>query len=499
LTISELRDQLVAPIAGESPLGGNINYEMDFDALKTEIGKPGNIDYELVETLAKKISKDKSKDLRVFSFLSLVYLRDEKWDSFADVFDVAAQLAVQNFEGLFPDRPRAKFLAFKWLSEPRYTDTLAQKKPQEKDYEDIVRLIGSLDKLKPVLEKGFPEGSPFPANIYSAAVAWEKACKPKPKAEAPAPGSAAPVETPKDAQAAVRKAALFLIAQEPQRPMGYRLLRAARWDLLEKSPPITDGKTQLSPPNEQQRAYFVNLMAQKDWKTCLQKAEEAFVGGANHLWLDLQRISATACRELGETHKAVRDAILYETAAFIRRLPDLAGLQFSDGSLLCDPATKEWLASEVKAVFSPTDGGAAQSTAQGDDPLTKEKAEVNARVAAGQVEQALELLQDAMSTSKSERDNFFRSIMVGNLLLKGKQADVAVSFLESLNETIDKYKLDRWDPDLAVEGWTAMVSAYKAAKAGKAGPALASITEKHDAILSKISRINPRKAFLLNK
>lgn len=90
-------------------------------------------------------------------------------------------------------------------------------------------------------------------------------------------------------------------------------------------------------------------------------------------------------------------------------------------------------------------------------------------------------------------------MLVGTLLLRAKQADIAVSVLEMLDQKAVTYNLDKWDPDLAVEAWGLLVQAYKAARAGKAANIQVSLQEKQNSILTKISCIDPKKALQLNK
>jgi len=487
-------------------MGEDIKNDLEFDALKAEIGKLGAIDCEMVEKTAVALLKSKSKDLRVLAFLSYVLLKTDKWESFADIFDGLAQLAEKNYDGLWPERPRGKELAIKWLSEERYKDLVNQKQPAEKDYDHIARMTAALTKLKTILEPKFPEGSPFPSELFKKSQQWESATKPKPKPAAPPPGAPgmpavsaadAPIDSPKTAQTLARKAARFLIEKEPSRVMGYRLMRSVRWDLLEKAPPAEGGKTQLAGPAEQQRTYFAGLVGQKDWKTLFDKAEESFASGANHLWLSLPRFQAMACKELGDAWKEVRRAILIETRFFLDRLPDILQCAFADGTPFADDATKQWINEEVKAGDAGSAAGSAASAPA--DPLVKEEREVNALVAANQVEKALELLQTAMRTSASEAHNFNRSILVGKLLLKAKQPDLALSILETLDEKIVLFHLDKWDPDLAIDAWSVLIQTLKVAKAAKPAPVQAAMSDKQAAVLKKISQISPQKAFELNK
>jgi type VI secretion system protein VasJ len=485
-------------------MGANINYEADFDACKTEIGKIGGIDYALVEASCRKLLADKSKDMRLLCFLSFVYLRDGKWEFFTDIFDGFVKLAQQNFDAMFPDRERAKQNAIKWLSETRYNETIAAQKPAEPDYAHISRLLASLTTLKTILQEKFPEGSPFPSNLFTAVQNWEKACKPKPKPEgaSAAAGQAVadPMDTPKQAQTIARKAAGFLIEKEPQRPMGFRLMRSLRWDIFEKAPPAENSKTQLAPPPADLVASLNASLGNKEFKPALDKAETAFTAAANHLWLGLQRIAALACQGLGEPYKPVEQAILFETGLFVRRFPDIMKLSFSDGSPFCDDATKDWIATAVMPIFS-ADGAAAQKKESGEssgDKVEDEKKKVATLTSTGKTEAALDLLQNAIRNSSNERDNFRRSILVCNLLVTAKQPDIALSILDSLDAKIQHYHLDKWDPDLAVDAWGIMVKVLKVARANKSPQQQASMTDKQNSILSKISQIDPKKAFSLN-
>lgn len=479
----------------------------------------GKLDYELIEEKSHALIKEKSKDIRVLSFLSFAYLRNESWESFSDIFDGLAQLAEQNYEALFPERPRAKQMAFKWLSEQRYIDILGTKKPTEGVYDHTKRLVDSLAKIKTILEEKFPEESPFPSLLLKAAQKWEKATKPKPKPEPAAPAAQptspggpgtptgapavqqaapAPMETPKDAQSEGRKIALFLIENEPDKPMGYRLIRSLRWDLIEKAPPAEGGKTRIEPPTAERKAFLQNLIAKEEWKQALLTAEKAFSSGPTHYCLDLQRISATACKNLGKSYDAIHDAICSETALLLKRIPEIQELSYSDGSPFCDEATRDWIDSDVSAVLSSSDGTVSRRKSVKDDPLKEEKKEINALVSKGKTDDAIEILQEKIQETGSERINFKRSLILCNLLFSVKHADIALAILESLHEKIDKYNLDKWEPDLAIETWTLIIKAYKIVGSSKSQNIQVALQEKQNIILNRLSCLDPKSALKLN-
>jgi type VI secretion system protein VasJ len=509
--MSAVLSLITAPISDNAPFGANINYEPAFDTLKSEIGKPGNLDLGVIEESATSLLKHKAKDIRVMAFLAYVYLRREAWEELADLFAGCFELCEKNFDALQPDRERARFLGFKWLSEDRFTGALADKKPAEADHGHLVRLLSALNGLKPILEKKFPDSPPFPSEFIKNVGLWEKASAPKPVAPAPATssgtggvqgtaGAPEPMETPRQAQMLGRKAALFLIEKEPQRPMGYRLMRSIRWDILEKAPPAEAGRTQLPGPASQQRTYFENLILQKEWKTALEKAENAFAAASNHLWLDLQRIIVLAATGLGDQYSAVRSAVIAETAFFVSRLPDIISLNFADATPFCGEVTKAWLTSDIIPLYSNgKNTGRLPEPGPVSDPVEEDRQKAEALVAAGKIDDAIDLVQSGIRSSRCERDSFRRSILVASLLLKAKQPDIAVSVLEMVDQKATAYNINTWEPDLAVEAWEALVNAYKAARAGKPQNILVSLQEKQNSILTKVSCIDPKKALLLTR
>ena len=497
-------------------MGANINYDPDFDVIKNEMGKLGGCDWDAVRNRSISVLKNKCKDIRVISFLALVFLKNSNWEELADLFEGLALLSVNGVAPLHPEREVAKNNAIKWLGDLKFADALNDKKPVETDHDHCVRLVNALESFKTVCAAGFTGGSPFPSAFLKAAQGWQKVSQPKPAETAPVPASAGaaavasygagtsnvavtaePLDTPKQAQLLVRKAATALIDKEPQRPMGYRIMRAVRWDMLEKVPPSEGGKTQLPAPRAEQRAYFATLLSQKDWKNILEKGEKAFTGEANHVWLDLQRLIVTACKELGDQYADVRQALIAECAALVRRIPGLLELTFVDGTPFCDGATKDWIAAELKSSGQGTESSTSAAQSESQSKVAIEQKEVNAMLATGSVGKALDYLHGAIRNSSNERDNFRRSQLLSTILISAKQPDIAVSILESLNSKISAYHLDTWDPELAVEAWTILYKAYGLSKNNKTPPIQIALQEKQNTILGNISRIDPTKAFSL--
>jgi type VI secretion system protein VasJ len=237
------------------------------------------------------------------------------------------------------------------------------------------------------------------------------------------------------------------------------------------------------------------MAARGDCKELLAKAEQTFASASNHLWLDLQRHSWTACTRLGEGHRSVADTVARECAYLLHRLPGLQALSFADGTPFCDGPTAAWLSSQVGAVLAGPKGSAAAAVAP--SPLEQERGELHALVADGKVERALGVLQDALRRSSSGELRFRRTLLMGELLLRAREPDIAVELLEALTGSIDAHRLDTWNPDLTLEALAGLYDAYRAAGAARTQGVPAALREKCTAVRAQISRIDSTKALLL--
>jgi type VI secretion system protein VasJ len=481
----------------------------------------GNLDYELLEQKSLSLLNEKSKDIRLFSFLGLCYLKRNEWERFCDVFDALGQLAQKDYNSLLPARPRAKQLSFKWLGEDRFVDIIEKAAPTTAAHEHIKRLLAGLAIIKKLLDTEFPNGSPFPSRLHSAALKWEKTTEPKKQEPAPQPAvsaevgvlavpatassgvaatqaaakaveSSGPIESTKDAVEVIRKTASFLIEKEPQKAAGYRLMRSVRWDSVENAPVSEGNATKLEPPPQERRTFILSLLGKGDFKVALETAEKAFSSGPTHYWLDLQRICATAATQLGIAYANVRDAILLETALFVRRVPQIKELTYSDGTPFCDPATRDWLDTDVAAVLS-TSGGA--TSAKNDDLVETDKREVNALISANKTDEALDFLLKKIGESGNERDNFRRRVVVASTMIAAKRADLAIYILECLCEIIDKNSLLSWEPVLAADALNNLAKAYAITANGKQGVAQTRLLEKREEIMKKLSFVDPKIAY----
>jgi type VI secretion system protein VasJ len=252
----------------------------------------------------------------------------------------------------------------------------------------------------------------------------------------------------------------------------YRLLRLLRWGSLSTAPPSSDGKTQLPPPDKDQRAALTGLAGRDDPKKLLRAAEQAFQAGNFWFWLDLQRMEVEAAESLGPSFAGVVEALRADLTGLLRRFPELPSLSFRDGTPFADASTQGWL----ESLTAPDAADAPAS--DGEDALEDAMRRARTLLGTETLDAAIRELDDA-SRDGSARSRFRRDLYSARLCIEAGRLDVAVPLLEDLDAQIAAHRLDRWEPSLAVQTWTRLYTCYVRIDAGKTAKTAGTDRESH--------------------
>jgi len=241
-----------APIPGDQATGNAARYEPEFEQMQAEIDKllaldGGPCDWTLVSTCASTLLATKSKDLLVASYLCAALRETRGWAGLADGLNVIKVLVNSHWDGLFPERLRARKTAVDWLLDR--LKPLAELEPaQPSDTDALTASIGLLDELVAFGETRW-EGDPptlwalskilkgkisaMPAAPAAADVADEgattKQAQPRGQRSAVAQSSSADLVDREGIYQQILELAGQLIANEPHSPVPYLLRRAAAW------------------------------------------------------------------------------------------------------------------------------------------------------------------------------------------------------------------------------------------------------------------------------
>ena len=516
------------PIPGDAPAGADVKYDADFEKLQDEIDKlssptaSGEVDWRGIVKTAGEILANKSKDLTVASYLAVGLIITRQVEGLDGGVQVLKDMVETHWDNLFPPkkRMRGRVGALAWWLEKSETE-LAKIQVKALPAEQVQRIKDNLSQLNSFLGEKMPD-APLLRPIERVVERWpvEKAAEPaKPEQEAAATADAAPAppqaaskpaakpaaatEAPEtlgsaqDARRAIdgamqktRQASFFLLQNDLKDPLAYRYRRMASWAKLQDPPPSTDGATQIVPPAPQVIEPLVQLKDEGNWPALIQNAEQKL--SQYVFWFDLNRYVAEGLNELGAGHQKALAAVCQETAAFVQRLPGVQALTFSDGMPFADLETKKWLqtlSSAAPAVGALPSGPAAGDADDGMQKVIKEAAGLARKK---QLVEAVNLMQQEMDRTVSRYRRLRWRLAIAEVLLKVKKIPLALPHLDSILEAIDDYRLEEWDPELALQGLTAAWKGYSTLN-------LNEHKEKSALLINRIACLNPVEAIRMQK
>jgi type VI secretion system protein VasJ len=149
----------------------------------------------------------------------------------------------------------------------------------------------------------------------------------------------------------------------------------------------------------------------------------------------------------------MRSAVIDEVLAFVKRLPGVERLTFSDGTPFADEATKAWITS---CQAERLGGGAT-------DKFSEAKKQANESVGSGDSDAAVAALQDFLSNTRSGRDQFRARIALAELALGLKKDLDMQPLIDPLLDECERLNLMYWEPELALLAWSLKLRAARAA------------------------------------
>jgi type VI secretion system protein VasJ len=493
---SPLVEAVRAPISEDDPVGHDVKYGDSFQQLKMEVDKVqsanADADFERVVELGKQVLTEQSKDLTAAAYLSVGLVHTEGLAGLAEGIAIARVLCETYWEDLYPPTRRmvARKNALQLLTD-RSLAWLEDQKPAKGDratleratedfkalqafamekMEDQAPVLSRLAKMLEAKLRAVPKDAPPPPPPAAAAGDGAAAGAGAAPVSGPATSASAPVasaaagaagagdfQSSTQAEMAVRRVVAFLREHDKTAPTPFRLARALRWGRLVEAPPDTDGKTLVEPYIEQRKAYLRGLLDKGQFATLVEEVEVSFIEHA--FWLDLQRLLAAALDALGGPFLAIREGVLGDLAVLLRRFPNLPSLTFSDGTPFADGATQEWIDTDVRAALGG-EGAAEPEAGEAGSAVEVAYAEARSHLVKGDLAAAVAVLDGGADASARER--FRRRLYLAALCTRGERPAVARPILEGLEADIEAYRLSVWEPELALEVWTALYACYRA-------------------------------------
>lgn len=228
--------------------------------------------------------------------------------------------------------------------------------------------------------------------------------------------------------------ACVLCERHPQSATGYRLRRHALWQNIAAAPQAeSDGRTSLA-------AFPVDLLA--DYQHRLpaanielwEQVEKSVL--LTPYWFDGHCLSARIATQLGysETAGAIRD----ELTLFIRRLPALRTLQFTDLTPFLSEQTRDWL-----------DDAPASKVVSGVSAAHDDETNSVWQCFSGQgLAPALQHLEQLQQGITEPRQQFYRQYLSAQLMEKAGMILSAHQQYKTLYQNARQITLPDWEPAL---------------------------------------------------
>ncbi len=519
------------PIEEGKPAGSDVRYDPEFEALQAEMDKlssptaSGEVSWEKVSDLCRSILSTKSKDLLVASYLCLAQIQIRQLEGLGLGLRVYRDLVENFWNELFPAKKRMKgrVAAIEWWLEkseaalqrlelsPLPLETVDQYRQDLQAIEAVLRehipqppllrpLERIIDRIPAQSGKDSPESPPLSRREAEAKPQPVPVSQPKQEAKRPQPApspqtkeglsSAEAEKALRETLKTVQRMADIVNGNDPTDARPYRWRRIAAWAMIQAPPPATEGRTQIPPPAEQGALSnrLRDLQSKGDWAALLKQSEDKLPAAV--LWLDLNRYAAEALAGLGDRYQAAHDAVCQETAAFIQRLREVTQLSYADGTPFVDAETRQWLQeiSTQKDASEASEPLASGSEKQ-DNEIERTLGEAGTLARKKQLQEAVRLIQHKMQASPSGRERLQWRIGLARILMRSQATDFLAPHLDLILQDIEAYRLEEWDPDLALQG---LKTAFLALNAGKG-------KEDSQAIITRIARLNPFEALQLSR
>jgi len=159
ITLMDEVAELLEPIDGDSPVGTNTSSVDEYFKLNMEIGKVSP-DYKLCVELATTILAEKSKDMRVASWLCFSWFRIDGMDGFKNGLSLLLNLLQKFGDNIYPDNINYRSKAIQYLNSSRFFKLLEKEEITKLNAETTIDAQRIFDAFVEECSKQFPENPP---------------------------------------------------------------------------------------------------------------------------------------------------------------------------------------------------------------------------------------------------------------------------------------------------------------------------------------------------
>lgn len=499
------------PISEDAPAGKEVKYEPSFESLSQEIAKlsspssSSGINWDTVLDLSVQILEKESKHLQVVCYLNYGLMKKKGLEGLCQGIHVLKDLLENYWETMYPPKKRMKGRRgiITWWSEKTIefisgVDPVIWEKEKRDALIDnanfIDKFLGESMEDAPLLLPLIRKIKETISEEETMEALGETVLEPGPGPSKRQPETKKgvteqPLDSDTDASALLKqglsilgKSTSGLRKKNIYQPLPYRLSRIAAWATLDELPVATGGKTMIPPPDEQIISSITGLYDSGNWEALIDSCEgriKQFL-----FWLDLSRYVAESMEQMN--HPDVTRVIESEIALFVQTLKGIEKLSFSDGTPFADAATLEWI-KQLNSKDAGTDTGDTGGTDGINQIISQQMNAAQQLIKEKQLDKALMLFQEHLSKAKSERERFLWKTGLCKLLINSKKLKIAASYIDDILENINKFNLETWEPENAINALSLVLTGLRLQKKGQHEQLI-------ETIIKRISMLDPVKA-----
>ena len=501
------------PISKENPTGEDVRSFSEYALLQEEIDKlssptaSASVDWKKVGDLSQDILGAKSKHLHSAIYLCHSLLIQRGFGGLADGTGVLRDLLENYWDTLYPGtkRMRARKNVFEWWINITVS-AISNLRDTTGTKEDIKTVIGNVEAIEKFIQEHIEDAPTLHPLIQKVSTLTPSEAPPSAETAAPespvqaAPSQAATAQLHKDDFVTsddplkllnagldlLSQASNIRIKQEVLTSQPFLINRVVAWLPVDTLPPADNGDTKIPPPDPQLFTTLDNLYRESRWRDLIDACESKV---RQYLfWLDLSHYSYMALEGMGRSE--ISAIVANETSNFVQRLSGIETLRFSDGTPFATEETIAWIRQLQKGhVYEEA---VQETSANLDDEMSKFFKKAKKDIKDNKLTSVLRDFQTKRSQTASPRDRLFWDMGFCTLFINTKYARLVVPYLHEILNTISQYRIEEWEPALAVEVLTLVVTGFKKQKtATDTGVDYKLLCEE---VINRLSLLNPMKA-----
>lgn len=511
LEIPDIVQDYLEPISDNPPVGKDASNEEEYFVLNMEIPKT-TPDYKKCLELSAVILKEKSKDIKIATWLCFAMFRLEKIRGLVNGLKLIYHYLKNYGNDLFPANPNYRSKAIQFINQPRFFKLVEKEVPDKSNAKDFIEADVVLKAIINECATLFPDNPPVlkfiaevleshadtankllaPAAVKTEAPAAQpqqakvetvqkpvsetvqprEAEKPVQQVVQAQPTAAQPVKVTNENDGVIQLRQILTQFFEqivdgnkkekiPESFFVFGIARQLQWSKIFR-PTETDGVTQIEAPNSIMQANIKKWFETSDWDALIPRVEINFLkaDSAFPYWFDAHRFVTKALESKGGNYTLAAQEIKRQLAQLIHRIPDIYKLKFKDKiTPFADDDTVKWILDDVM-----TAAGRSENKDQiilppimGEDyePINNEYKQACLELP-DNIEINIASMQKAINSDERRKGKFLRRLNLANYCMQAKMYDLAKVHLTELIGLIDEYNITLWEPALCTSVWQAM-------------------------------------------